>query len=176
MRLLTLFPVPLHFFLQDYFFLLAKRIWIAMTELDISSSLLAIGHNIVHIIPYWARKIYMRKLIVLLLFCALLTSLFAGGVKEKAEEKDYIVMAIPVDPDGLDPMATAAASTFQVTSNIYETLITVDENGRLLPSLRVLFSGPSPATRQISFRFSFPPSSLIFVLAIPSKTSAPLSE
>ena len=135
MRLLTLFPVPLHFFLQDYFFLLAKRIWIAMTELDISSSLLAIGHNIVHIIPYWARKIYMKKLIVLLLFCALLTSLFAGGVNEKAEEKDYIVMAIPVDPDGLDPMATATASTFQVTSNIYETLITVDENGRLLPSL-----------------------------------------
>ena len=73
----------------------------------------------------------MKKLIVLLLFCALLTSLFAGGVNEKAEEKDYIVMAIPVDPDGLDPMATAAASTFQVTSNIYETLITVDENGRL---------------------------------------------
>ena len=135
MRLLTLFPVPLHFFLQDYFFLLAKRIWIAMTELDISSSLLAIGHNIAHIIPYGARKIYMKKLIVLLLFCALLTSLFAGGVNEKAEEKDYIVMAIPVDPDGLDPMATAAASTFQVTSNIYETLITVDENGRLLPSL-----------------------------------------
>ena len=65
-------------------------------------------------------------------------SLFAGGGKETAtvEEKDNIItMAIPVDPDGLDPMLTAAASTFQITSNIYETLITVDEKGNLEPCL-----------------------------------------
>ena len=65
-------------------------------------------------------------------------SLFAGGGKETAtvEEKDNVItMAIPVDPDGLDPMLTAAASTFQITSNIYETLITVDEKGNLEPCL-----------------------------------------
>ena len=80
----------------------------------------------------------MKKTLFCLLFFLVSMSLFAGGGKETAtvEEKDNIItMAIPVDPDGLDPMLTAAASTFQITSNIYETLITVDEKGNLEPCL-----------------------------------------
>lgn len=46
-----------------------------------------------------------------------------------------IRMAVTTDPDGLDPHATASASTFQVTSNIYETLVTVDEQGVIIPAL-----------------------------------------
>ncbi len=53
----------------------------------------------------------------------------------KSRKHDHLVMALPVDPDGLDPQRTAAASTFQITSNIYETLITVDVNGNIIPSL-----------------------------------------
>ena len=80
----------------------------------------------------------MKKTIFCLLVFLVSISLFAGGGKETAtvEEKDNVItMAIPVDPDGLDPMLTAAASTFQITSNIYETLITVDEKGNLEPCL-----------------------------------------
>ena len=44
-------------------------------------------------------------------------------------------MAVAVDPDGLDPQMSASASTFQVTSSIYETLVTVDENGNIVPCL-----------------------------------------
>lgn len=54
---------------------------------------------------------------------------------EKGRNHDHLVMALPVDPDGLDPQRTAAASTFQITSNIYETLISVDESGNIIPSL-----------------------------------------
>ena len=82
----------------------------------------------------------MKKILLLLLVSLLSLSLFATGGKEsssavKEEKKNIITMAIPVDPDGLDPMLTAAASTFQITSNIYETLVTVDEKGNLLPAL-----------------------------------------
>ena len=44
-------------------------------------------------------------------------------------------MAVAVDPDGLDPHMSASASTFQVTSSIYETLVSVDESGNIIPSL-----------------------------------------
>lgn len=79
----------------------------------------------------------MKKIITLLLVLSLAFSLFAGGSAEKNEtvKKDIITMAIPVDPDGLDPQLTASASTFQISSNIYETLITVDDKGEIIPAL-----------------------------------------
>ena len=79
----------------------------------------------------------MKKIILILLISFLTISLFAGGSSEKDNkvQSDIITMAIPVDPDGLDPHMTASASTFQITSNIYESLITVDENGEFIPAL-----------------------------------------
>ncbi|MGN1164668.1 MAG: ABC transporter substrate-binding protein [Candidatus Ornithospirochaeta sp.] len=81
----------------------------------------------------------MKKTLLFLLVTLVSVSLFALGGKENSslpEEKNPVItMAIPVDPDGLDPMLTAAASTFQITSNIYETLVTVDEKGNLQPCL-----------------------------------------
>ena len=44
-------------------------------------------------------------------------------------------MAVSVDPDGLDPQRTAAASTFQITSNIYDALLTVSPAGEVQPCL-----------------------------------------
>lgn len=46
-----------------------------------------------------------------------------------------LTMAISVDPDGLDPQRTAAASTFQVTNNLYDPLLTVTPDGELCPCL-----------------------------------------
>ena len=80
----------------------------------------------------------MKKTLLFFLFLIFSVVLFASGSKEAStgiEKNNVITMAIPVDPDGLDPMLTAAASTFQITSNIYETLITVDEKGNLEPCL-----------------------------------------
>ena len=79
----------------------------------------------------------MKKIILFLFISFLTISLFAGGSSEKNNkaQSDIITMAIPVDPDGLDPHMTASASTFQITSNIYESLITVDENGEFIPAL-----------------------------------------
>lgn len=62
-----------------------------------------------------------------------------SGSNNLERNHDYIVMAIPVDPDGLDPQRTASASTFQITSNIYETLVTVDTGGKIVPCLAESF-------------------------------------
>ena len=52
-----------------------------------------------------------------------------------ASEKNELVMALGVDPDGLDPQRTTAASTFQITNNIYEPLLTVTADGELTNAL-----------------------------------------
>ncbi|WP_217995634.1 ABC transporter substrate-binding protein [Amphibacillus sediminis] len=46
-------------------------------------------------------------------------------------EKTELNMALSVDPDGLDPHRTTAASTFQITSNIFDTLVTVTPDGEI---------------------------------------------
>lgn len=44
-------------------------------------------------------------------------------------------MALSVDPDGLDPQRTTAASTFQITNNLYDTLLRVNTDGSLREGL-----------------------------------------
>ncbi|MBN1536916.1 MAG: ABC transporter substrate-binding protein [Anaerolineales bacterium] len=43
--------------------------------------------------------------------------------------------AISADPQGFDPHITSAYSSFQVLENVYDTLVTVDENLNMVPSL-----------------------------------------
>ena len=70
---------------------------------------------------------------IILLFGSLVSCSKDSAVAEASPSS--VRMAVAVDPDGLDPQMSASASTFQVTSNIYETLVTVDENGNIVPSL-----------------------------------------
>lgn len=51
------------------------------------------------------------------------------------EAKTELNIALSVDPDGLDPHRTAAASTFQITNNIYDTLVKVTPEGELTSGL-----------------------------------------
>ncbi len=53
----------------------------------------------------------------------------------QAEARDKLVMALRVDPDGLDPQRTASASTFQITNNVYDPLLRVTVEGELVPGL-----------------------------------------
>ncbi|MGI6036531.1 MAG: ABC transporter substrate-binding protein [Limnochordia bacterium] len=49
--------------------------------------------------------------------------------------KGRLVVGVPADVDGLDPHRTVAAATFQVVCNIYDTLVEVTPDGRLVPGL-----------------------------------------
>lgn len=52
-----------------------------------------------------------------------------------APVKNELIMAMSVDPDGLDPQRTTAASTFQITNNLYEPLLKVTTDGTLKAGL-----------------------------------------
>ena len=84
------------------------------------------------------KRIYSAALAVFLL-SAFLVSCSRNGASEEVKSAvpspSTVRMAIAVDPDGLDPQMSASASTFQVTSSIFETLVTVDENGNIEPCL-----------------------------------------
>lgn len=51
------------------------------------------------------------------------------------EAKTELNMALSVDPDGLDPHRTTAASSFQITNNIFDTLVKVTPEGEFVPGL-----------------------------------------
>jgi len=89
----------------------------------------------------------MKKAVSLLLALTMLLS-FAACASKKPEQsgtetpvKDTLNVAIMTDPEGLDPQKTSATSTYFVTTNIYETLVVMDENwnvqGRLAESWKV---------------------------------------
>jgi len=46
-----------------------------------------------------------------------------------------LIVAISADVDGLDPHKTVAAATFEVSRNIYDTLVETDPQSRILPDL-----------------------------------------
>ncbi|MCL6596575.1 MAG: hypothetical protein K6V73_10255 [Firmicutes bacterium] len=65
-----------------------------------------------------------------------LTLLASGGLAPtRAAAAPTLNVAVSTDPAGFDPQATAAASTFEITFNIYDTLATVDPKGNLVPDL-----------------------------------------
>jgi peptide/nickel transport system substrate-binding protein len=43
--------------------------------------------------------------------------------------------ATPADPDGLDPHRSPADSTFNITMNIFDTLVATNSKGEILPGL-----------------------------------------
>jgi len=64
----------------------------------------------------------------------LLMSVFLAGVGGCAR-KQGLRVAINTDPDGLDPYKTVAAATFNLTRNIFDTLVQTDPAGRLQADL-----------------------------------------
>ncbi|GFI61775.1 heme-binding protein A [Clostridiales bacterium] len=52
-----------------------------------------------------------------------------------AASDDTLRIAYTADPEGLDPQRTAAVATLEVTSNIFDTLITCDPSWNIVPDL-----------------------------------------
>lgn len=65
-----------------------------------------------------------------------------------------LTVAVAADPDGLDPHKTVAAATFQITRNIYDTLVQTDAQGRILPDLA---AGWEPSADGLKWTFTLRP-------------------
>lgn len=59
----------------------------------------------------------------------------ADDASSSSDRASRLRMAIPVDPDGLDPQRTAAAATFEITNNIYDPLVRVTAQNEIVPGL-----------------------------------------
>lgn len=63
-------------------------------------------------------------------------ALFAScGGKEKGPETEVLRTNVRVEPDSLFPWKSAAADTRAILRNIFEGLMTFDENGKIIPCL-----------------------------------------
>lgn len=58
-----------------------------------------------------------------------------GPITPAIRQGGSLTVAIAADVDGLDPHKTVAAATFQITRNLYDTLVQVDPQSRLQPDL-----------------------------------------
>lgn len=52
-----------------------------------------------------------------------------------------LTVGITTDPAGFDPQATAAASTFEIAYNIYDSLATTNAKGQIVPDLATSWTG-----------------------------------
>lgn len=80
----------------------------------------------------------MKKSMVFLMALVMLLSACGSTTDNKQGETGETVMlrmAKSVDPDGLDPQRSVAASTFEITSVLYDTLMEVEEGGTLVPGI-----------------------------------------
>ncbi len=78
-----------------------------------------------------------RALTHLLLFLVLaaLVATVPGAPAGAQSPRDRFVFALSGGPDTLDPQATAATLAFQVNKSLYDTLVEVDDDGKLMPAL-----------------------------------------
>ncbi|MGA9350810.1 MAG: ABC transporter substrate-binding protein, partial [Anaerolineae bacterium] len=58
-----------------------------------------------------------------------------GPTVPTAQRGGSLTVAVAADVDGLDPHKTVAAATFQITRNLYDTLVQVDPQSRIEPDL-----------------------------------------
>jgi peptide/nickel transport system substrate-binding protein len=69
-----------------------------------------------------------------------------------AQGANQITIAIPNDPQGLDPLAIEAQIPAQVTWNIYEPLLWRDKKGAVIPWLAESFEYTGPTTAVLKLR------------------------
>ena len=76
-----------------------------------------------------------KKIFAVLIIVLLIASCTAQENTPKADVKTNLTMGYTTEPEGLDPHRTAAASTFTVTNNIYDTLVGVTPEWTTEPRL-----------------------------------------
>lgn len=85
-----------------------------------------------------------RKILVYAVLLVMLAGIFSGcqsgstgtsDSKKSIKEGGNVVVAIPQDPDFLDPDLAVAAGTKEILFNIFEGLVKVDEKGNVNPAV-----------------------------------------
>jgi peptide/nickel transport system substrate-binding protein len=89
-----------------------------------------------------------KKTVAILLAVLMLVSL--SGCAKTQTAQDVLKIAYTTDPQGLDPQRTAAVSTFNITGNIYDTLLAITPDWQIQPRLAETYT-ISPDGMAITF-------------------------
>ncbi|WP_223588203.1 ABC transporter substrate-binding protein [Neobacillus bataviensis] len=83
-----------------------------------------------------------RKMSVLLIVLILFGSVLAGcssqagnGAKDTNSTKDTLTIGVPDAPVYMDPQIQAAVGTYRITTQIFDRLVSLDNNMKIVPSL-----------------------------------------
>ncbi len=104
--------------------------------------------------PGWRLALGFGLALVLLAGCARPQAEAPGAPGPQPESPGYggrLVVAIPSDPQGLDPHKTTAAPGIEITWNIYEQLVGVNARGELVPGLAERWEVSEDGTRYTFF-------------------------
>lgn len=106
----------------------------------------------------------MLKKVMVILMASIMVLTVSGCQKPEGEsnskteaqskpvaEKNQLNIAYTADPEGLDPQMTAAVSTYLVTCNMYDTLVTVTPEWEVIPDIAESWE-VSPDGMEISFK------------------------
>ena len=81
------------------------------------------------------KKFGFMALVVLLVLSLVACSSEGGSEESDSNEKKELQVAYNAQPPTLDPLISTAVATRDVMRNVYETLLTLDENFEVTPSL-----------------------------------------
>lgn len=96
----------------------------------------------------------MKKTLSMLLAVVMVVSLLAGvsGSALAASEKDSLVIALPGEPQSLDPYAHSMYYNFMAATLIFDTLISKDADGNLVPELATSWEFTDDLTLHVELR------------------------
>ncbi len=93
--------------------------------------------------------------LALALIIVLMTTMLAGCGSDKgknAKEKDELVVATAYDAKSLDPHAVNEVAASNVMLQIYNTLVTIDDEGNVTPSLAESYEHPDDLTYEFKLK------------------------
>ncbi|CRK83099.1 ABC transporter substrate-binding protein [Neobacillus massiliamazoniensis] len=100
-----------------------------------------------------------RKISVLLIVFILIGSVIAGcsnqtasDTKDTKSTKDTLIIGVPDAPVYMDPQIQASVATYRVTTQIFDRLVALDNNMKIVPALAESWEVENPTTTLFHLR------------------------
>jgi len=91
----------------------------------------------------------MKKKLALAL---ILAAAFSAAFGQKLADKQVLLIGADANPAGIDPHKSTAYSSVRITNRLYETLVDMDESGKLVGKLAESWANPDDTTYVFTLR------------------------
>ncbi|MBU0927534.1 MAG: ABC transporter substrate-binding protein [Spirochaetes bacterium] len=91
----------------------------------------------------------MKRIVAIV---AMLAVAFGAAFGQKLADKQVLIVGADANPAGIDPHKSTAYSSVRITNRIYETLVDMDETGKLVGKLAESWTNPNDTTYVFTVR------------------------